>query len=161
MAFTNRIRRTLAHLDRLPVGAERIRSVAIGQYVKFAGTAGVRFETLEEHEVTVSVANRRRVRNHIGQVHAAAMFLLAETASGFCVGMNLPDSALPLVKEIDIKYVKRSRGAITATSRIFDEQIEKLRTTDRGEITLDVTITDETGGQPAICTAVWAWVPRK
>jgi uncharacterized protein (TIGR00369 family) len=160
MAFSNKLRRTLSPLDRLPIVGDRLRDLAIGYTVKYAGYSGVRFETLTEHEVAVRLANRRKVRNHIGQIHAAAMFLLAETASGFCIGMNLPDDALPLVKEMNIKYVKRSRGAITATARITDEQIEIVRSTPKGEVTLDVTLVDETGGEPAICQAVWAWVPN-
>lgn len=161
MAFTNRLRRTLGPLDRLPAGQRLVRSLAIGRTVPFVGHASVRFEKLAEDEVVVSVQNRRKVRNHIGQVHAAAMFLVAETASGFCVAMNVPDDALPLVKEMNVKYVKRSTGRITATARITPDQIEAVRSTPKGEIVLDVELVDESGATPAVCRAVWAWVPRK
>ena len=42
-----------------------------------------------------SIAHRRKVQNHIGGVHATATALLAETATGMVVGMNLPDEKLP------------------------------------------------------------------
>ncbi|MFX6755288.1 DUF4442 domain-containing protein, partial [Acinetobacter baumannii] len=78
----------------------RIRAVSLifGNVVPFVGTSGLRYEELTYNRVVVSVRNRRKVQNHIKSVHAAAMALLAETASGFVVGMNLPDDRIPLIK---------------------------------------------------------------
>ena len=36
-----------------------------------------------------------QVQNHIKGVHACAMALLAESATGAVFGMNVPDSAIP------------------------------------------------------------------
>ena len=38
-----------------------------------------------------------QVQNHIKGVHACAMALLAESATGAVFGMNVPDSAIPYV----------------------------------------------------------------
>jgi len=72
--------------------------------VPFVGTARLQVETLEPERAILSVENKRRVQNHIDGVHAAAMALLAETATGFVVGMNLPDDTLPLLKSMHIDY---------------------------------------------------------
>ena len=66
--------------------------------VKLAGTAGLRVETLTERKVEVFLQNRRRIRNHIGGLHACSMALAAESATGMVVGMNVPDTHLPLSK---------------------------------------------------------------
>ncbi len=42
--------------------------------------------------------NRFRVQNHIKGVHACAMAILAESATGTVFGMNVDDSKLPLLK---------------------------------------------------------------
>lgn len=39
-------------------------------------------------------------------------------------------------------------------------QIELIRTADKGEVTVALTVTDETGAQPIEAAMVWAWVPK-
>ena len=81
--------------------------------VPFLGTAGMRFELAQR---VVSRAQQAQVQNHIKGVHAAAMALLAKLPTGFVVGMNLPDSRLPLLKSMKIDYVKRSSGDMRAVA---------------------------------------------
>jgi len=64
--------------------------------VKLAGTAGLRVEKLTEREVEVVLKNKRRIQNHIGGLHACSMALAAESATGMVVGMNVPDTHIPL-----------------------------------------------------------------
>ena len=73
-------------------------SLVFNNMVKLAGTAGLRVETLTERKVEVFLQNRRRIRNHIGGLHACSMALAAESATGMVVGMNVPDTHLPLSK---------------------------------------------------------------
>jgi hypothetical protein len=87
----NRLASTVARLQPLPSGLRTwVVSLLLGRAVPLVGTAGLRFEQITSDRVVVRVANRRKVQNHIGGVHAAGMVLLAETATGFCVGMNVP-----------------------------------------------------------------------
>ena len=64
--------------------------------VKLAGTAGLSVETLTERKAEVVLPNIRRIQNHIGGLHACSMALAAESATGMVVGMNVPDTHLPL-----------------------------------------------------------------
>lgn len=82
----------------------------------------------------VSIRNRRPVQNHINGVHAAAMALLAETATGFVVGMNLPDDKLPLIKSLKVDYLKRTKGDMRAVATLTPEQVQLVRTTPKGEV---------------------------
>ena len=109
----------------------------------------------------MSVANRRKVRNHIGGVHAAAMVLLAETATGFCVGMNVPDDKVPLIKSMKVDFVRRAVGGLTATARLEASQIDQMHAQDKGEILVPVVLTDESGQQPIHAEMLWAWVPKR
>ena len=97
---------------------------------------------------------------HVGSVHAAAMALLAESSTGFVVGVNLPGDKLPLIKEMNFKYVKRAQGDMHAVAHLTDEQIALMQTQEKGEVTVAVKVTDAQGIEPVLCEMIWAWVPK-
>jgi hypothetical protein len=89
------------------------------------------------------------------------MALLAETATGFVVGMSIPDEKLPLMKSMKIDYTKRAQGGLTAVATLTDEQIRQIQTTEKGDVLVNVKVIDESGVEPIQCEMVWAWVPVK
>lgn len=139
----------------------RSLSLLLGSQVRFAGTARVRIHELGQERAILSLKNRRPVQNHIKGIHAAAMALLAESASGFLVGMNVPDDKLPLIKTMKIDYLKRAQGDLTAIATLEAGQIEQIRQQDKGEVRVAVLVSDENGNQPIACEMVWAWVGKK
>lgn len=162
MTKPNQLARTVARFDRLPAALRPAAlSLVLGRVVPFTGTAGLRFERLTPEQVVVSIKDRRPVRNHIGGLHAAAMALLAETATGFCVGLNVPDDRLPLIKTLKVDYLRRAQGDMRAVATLRPEQVEAIRTLEKGEVTVPVTITDASGAEPIRAEMVWAWVPRQ
>lgn len=146
----------------LPVG---LRSWVItrlfGRFVPFLGTAGLVFEEVSRERMVVSVKNRKKVQNHIKGLHAAAMALLAETATGFVVGMNVPDDKLMLLKSMKVSYYKRAQGNMKAVATLSPQQVQRMQTEDKGDVLVDVVVTDESGESPIVCEMVWAWVPKK
>jgi acyl-coenzyme A thioesterase PaaI-like protein len=114
---------------------------------------------LTPQRVEIAVANQRRVQNHIHGVHAAAMTLLAETATGMVVGMNVRDDCVPLAKELKVAFKKRAQGALHAVATLTDAQCALMQQTDKGELTVAVQVTDESGAQPIECEFIWAWIP--
>ena len=48
------------------------------------------------------------------------MALLAESCTGFIVGINLPGDKLPLIKRMELNYVKRATGDMTAVARLTE-----------------------------------------
>lgn len=129
--------------------------------VKLAGTVKLDILSTDGKQVIFKQKNRRKVQNHIGSVHAATMALLAESASGFIVGINLPADKLPLIKSMNLNYVKRCSGDITAVAKLTDEQIDLMQTTAKGEVNVAVSIIDEAGVEPLVAEMIWAWVPKK
>jgi acyl-coenzyme A thioesterase PaaI-like protein len=158
----NQLSRQLAKFSGLPaVLRPGLTSFLLGNVVPMVGTAKLHFEEVTSERVVVTIRNRRKVQNHIKGVHAAAMALLAETATGFCVGMNLPDDKLPLIKTLHVDYLKRAQGDMKAVAQLSPEQVRMIMTEDKGEVTVPVTITDASGQSPIACQMVWAWVPKK
>ena len=100
------------------------------------------------------------MQNHIGQLHACAMALLAETATGFVTAMNVPDSAIVLIKTLNINFKRPSKGAMTAIATLTAEQQQLMRTTDKGETLVQVSVTDESAEEPIQCEMLWAWVAK-
>ena len=162
MSFDNRLRRALARLDRAPAGLQPwLRSWVVGRTIPFVGTAGLRIDVMEEHQVAVSIANRRRVQNHIGTVHAAAMALIAETATGLVVGMNVHDGAVPVIRSMHVDYLRRAAGDLSATASLDASDIRRLQVDESGDIAVPVQVSDAEGQAPVACEMVWAWRPRR
>ncbi|MFZ3183861.1 MAG: DUF4442 domain-containing protein [Pseudomonas sp.] len=162
MAVANRLNRIVAVLNKLPASWRTpALSWLFGSQVKLAGTAGIRVQEMTRQRATLSIANRRRVQNHIKGVHAAAMALLAESASGFLVAMNLPETKLPLIKTLKVDYRKRAVGGLTAVASLTAEQIAAFEQQDKGEVWVTVTVTDESGSAPIDCAMLWAWITKK
>ena len=158
----NKLGRIVCRLNRYsPALRVPLMSFFFGRVIKFAGTAKVRIDQLEFTQSKLVLKNRKRVQNHIGSVHAAATSLLGESATGFLIGMHVPDDKIPLLKSMHIDYLKRSTGDLTAVATVTDEQIERMRTDDKGNLTVKVVITDEAGIEPVACEFVWAWIPKK
>jgi len=162
MSQPNQMSRLIAGLDGLPDAERQDRqTLLLGKRVPFVGTAGLRIEELTHQRVVLSLQNRRRVQNHLQGVHAAAMALLVETASGFAVGMHLPDDKIPLLKSLRVDYLKRVRGGLRAMVELSPEQIQTITSQEKGQLNIPVAVTDESGRGPIRCELVWAWVPKK
>ena len=158
----NKLGRIATNLGKLPGGLDKAAwSFAIGKLVKFAGTSGVEFMELTTSKVHVRIRNRKRVQNHIGSVHAAAMAVLAETATGIVVGMNVPDDRTPVIKTMKIDYLKRAKGDMEAVATLSAEDMQRIRNTEKGDIVVPVVVTDAEGKQPISCEMTWAWVPKR
>lgn len=161
MPKRNRLALAASLIQRLPKRLhEPLLSRLFGSQVHFAGTARVRIQKMSASEVHMSLANHRRVQNHIRGVHAAAMALLAESASGCLVGMNLPDDKLPLIKALKVDYLRRAQGGLRAVAALAPEQRQAMLDEEKGETLVQVAIMDESGGEPVRCEMLWAWISR-
>ena len=106
----NRLERQLERLAEVPAFARPwFRSIVLRRAVPFTGTAGLDFLQMGRERVEIGLRNEKRVQNHIGGIHASAMNLLAETATGMLVGMNLRDDCVPLAKEMTMVFVSALR----------------------------------------------------
>ena len=158
----NVIASALARIAKLPKGMQNwATNFAFRRAVPFVGTSKVHYEKVSPQEWIAHVPNKRRVQNHLGQVHAGAMMVVAESVAVTMMGMNLPPDRLPLVKSLEAKFVRRSKGKIRAVARLTDEQLHRIKTEPKGEVVIEVDLRDETGEVPAVITVVPAWTSRK
>ncbi|WP_312080797.1 DUF4442 domain-containing protein [Acinetobacter schindleri] len=161
MAKSNRLSKLVKASSRLPQGIRTaLLSKTFGRVVPMVGSARIRYEQVSHDQVMVSMANHKAMQNHIGQVHACAMALLAETATGFVTAMNVPDSAVVLIKSIKIDYKRPTQGAMRAVATLTNEQQQLMQSTNKGETLVQVVITDESGEAPIQCEMLWAWIAK-
>lgn len=162
LAIENNLSRLMRPLAKLPTSMRvSTLSFILGKVVPFVGTSGLRYEEVTPTRVVVSIRNRRPVQNHIKGVHAAAMALLAETATGFVIGVNLSDDKLPLIKSLHVDFKRRTVGDMRAVASLTPEQVTMIHNSPKGELLVPVTVTDESGEEPIQCQMLWAWVSKK
>jgi acyl-coenzyme A thioesterase PaaI-like protein len=162
MSQMNRLARVIAAIGKLPAFLRPFAMTkAFTSQVRFAGTGRVQILELAEGRSVLQMKNVGKVQNHIGTIHASAMGLLAESATGVVLGMTIPDSKVPVLKSQHVDYVKRAKGALRAEATLPPELRARVLNEDKGDFTVPVKVTDETGEEPIKCQFVWAWVPKK
>lgn len=158
----NRVTRAVRTIEKFPAFMQSwVRDFAFGRTVPYVGMTGVHFEKMAANEWIAEVKNRKRARNHIRQVHAGAMVVVAETVAVMMTAMNLPHDRTPLVKRIDAQFVKRSEGTIRAVARLTDEEIRFIRETPKGDLEIEVLVTDDEQKQPVLVRVTSAWIPKE
>lgn len=162
MAKNNRLYKVVQATSKLPKALRTtIWSKTFGRIVPMVGTANIRYLEVSKEKVVVRIENHRNMQNHIKGVHAAAMALLAETATGFVTGLNVPDDRILLIKTLQVDYLKVASGGLTATATLSAEQQQFILDNDKASLEIPISVVDDSGQSPIECKMVWAWLPKK
>ncbi|HZP65272.1 MAG TPA: hotdog fold domain-containing protein [Rudaea sp.] len=109
-----------------------------------------RVARLEPGTCTVRLRDRRRVRNHLGTVHAIALCNAAELAAGLATDATIADSQRWIPKGMSVRYLAKARGAIAVTANVTapadpaaSQELHALVAArdDAGEIVFDADVT--------------------
>ena len=162
MAKDNRLYTLVKTTSKFPKSIRStLWSKAFGRVVPMVGTANIRYLEVDKNHVTVRIENQRNMQNHIKGVHAAAMALLAETATGFLTGLHIPDDRILLIKSLHVDYLKVAQGGLTANATLSADQQKFIADNEKGELLIPVTVIDDSGNEPIQCQMLWAWLPKR
>ena len=151
--------------NRYPDVPPRLRrplvTKAVGEVIPFVETAGCFVEAYTPRRVAVRLDNEERLQNHLGGLHAAALALLAETATGLVVALNVPDDASPILRTMDVSFDEFTRDAVQAEATLTGDEATQIRSRPLGQVEVDVTLTAPDDETTLVSGSLkWAWVPE-
>jgi len=131
--------------------------------IPFANYVGVE----KRDEKLLQLIPHKDVENHIGTVHAAAQFTLAETQSGLYLLSLFPeyaDDVVPLLRSSNIKYKYPATTELTAVATVTEEHKckfeEEFLKRGRAMLMIKIKIKDANGNITMIGDFGW-YVQRK
>lgn len=144
-----RIQALWRRLSPLP-GGRWLFSRLLGVMIPYTATVGATVLHLEPGHVRVRARERRRVRNHLGSVHAIALANLGELATGLALVGALGPGARGILTGIDVRYLKKARGTLQAEARCAVPDV-----TTSMDRSVEAEIRDEAGDVVATVAAHW------
>jgi len=122
----------------------------------------IRHIGVEPGPAGLSLEYEAHVTNHLGTIHAAAQFALAETQSGLYLQTLFPElegRALPVLRDAQIRYRQPATACIVAVASADDEATERFRTQfgkkGRGSLRVDVDVRDINGVLTSQASYTW------
>jgi acyl-coenzyme A thioesterase PaaI-like protein len=149
-----RLRRAWRVLSPKP-GGKWLFSRLVGRMAPYSGSVGALVTELRPGHARVVLRDRRRVRNHLGSIHAIALMNLGELATGLATVASLPASSRSILTGLSMEYLKKARGPITAACDVSIPE-----TGERLEHTVEGALTDASGDVVARVTARWLVGPE-
>lgn len=135
---------------------------AVGDVIPFVDTAGCFIDTYTPQRVAVRLDNEEAVQNHLGGLHAAALALLAETASGLVVALNVPDGSSPLLRTMNVSFDQFAREAVQAEATLTGDEADQIQSRSIGQIEVNVLLTPPDDDTTLVSgTLKWAWMPEE
>lgn len=124
--------------------------------VPYSGSTGATIDELEPGRVRLHLDERRRVRNHLGSVHAVALVNVGELASGLAMLTALPPELRGIVVRLETDFLKKARGLLVVESSVDPPDAVH----DDVERTVESEIRDADGDVVARVRVDWRLSPR-
>jgi acyl-coenzyme A thioesterase PaaI-like protein len=148
------LRRVWSVLRHAP-GGGLVMGRILGNMAPYTGSIRPEVIALEEGYARVRMRDRRAVRNHLRSVHAIALMNLGEVATGVAMMFSLPTGMRGIITHLEMDYLKKARGPITAECRCPPAEAGERREYD---VTADLL--DESGTVVARALARWMVGPE-
>lgn len=129
------------NLDELTAGVHAM--------IPIMGAMGVRVVDARRGHAAAEIPAGPNV-NHFGVMYAGSLFTAGEMLGGI-LGFNTFDleGFVPLVKSLEIKFLKPATGTIRATTSVDEAEIARIegeaRESGKAEFVLRAELTDEAG----------------
>jgi len=119
-------------------------------------------KTNTNSEYLLTLKSNEQLKNHLGTVHASALFALAEATSGeFLLNgfSQIEFDIIPVVRKSEVKYCKPANGPVFSKAELIninkDEFIAELTQKKRAIIQVKVNLFDSENNK--VMMAVFDW----
>jgi len=82
-----------------------------------------------KNDFIFKLEHKKEYQNHLGTIHASALFALAEASSGELLFNQFKDcnlDVIPVVRKVEIKYSKPASGTVFSKVSIIDSNINEI-----------------------------------
>ena len=112
---------------RAPALSKKISIKILGLVSPFNSHLKARLLNWTKESASLEVPLHRGVKNHIGGIHAGAIFTLGETCAGLVIIKNFSFSKYrPIMTDVSVKYSIQARGKITGVTTVKRSSINKV-----------------------------------
>lgn len=109
---------------------------------------------------SLTLEPKEELRNHLGSIHAGALFTLAESQSGLTLIEQFGKANVKaLLRSSNIKYKAEAKSQLTATGYIKAKDIEKFnkQLNKKARALIDVAVEILDTEQKSVLTATFSW----
>ncbi len=139
----------------------------LARSVPFARLLQIRFDAVDGREARTRMAALPQLANHVGSIHAGALFALCESASGAALAGALAELIMRtrfVVRDAHIDYLKPALGEVLARARLAEDGaavLDALRRDGRAAVAVDVSaIIAADGTETLVAQASFCWQLR-
>jgi acyl-coenzyme A thioesterase PaaI-like protein len=143
-------------LSRWPFGAWLFTRAACAKTPYF-GSISPCIVALEANRCEATIEDRRKVRNHIGTVHAIALCNLAELCMGAMAEASIPAGMRWIPKSMSVQYLKKARGRMRG---VATPAIPFAVSATGYELPIQVDVFDP-AGERVFCAEIRLWLSAK
>jgi len=137
----------------------------LSSIVPFAKYTGVVIDEITADGATCHLDQRGDVENHIQTMHAGALFVLGEQASGAAYAGAFLDRMMtvrPVAASADIQYLKIAKGTITAKAWLEGDADALKATLDaEGKVRFPVKVSLKDADDVEVATMTVDWHLKK
>lgn len=148
-----RLIRLWDRLHGLPAGPWLFSRIA-GLAIPYTGSMRALVREVRPGFARVELNERRRVRNHLGSIHAIALANLGEFTIGLAVTAAIPPDVRGIPTRLDIEFTKKARGRVVAECECSVPDVRQPI-----DYAGYARVRDQTGDQIAAITVTWRLSP--
>ncbi len=143
-----------------PALARRLAIKYLDMASPFNGHLKAKLKVWTPKKTLILIEAHRKIKNHLGGVHAGALFTLGETCAGLMLLKSFDLGKYRLIlKTVTVDYSKQARGKCHGTCEISSGELKKLQINLKAAeaflINLETNITSEVGD--LLCVAKTQW----
>jgi acyl-coenzyme A thioesterase PaaI-like protein len=119
-----------------PSLSRKFSMLALGFISPFNSHLKGKLKAWGKNKVKIELACHRGVKNHVGSIHAGALFTLGETCAGLIIIRNFSfKEHRPLMSEVSVVYDKQALEGVTGVCEVTAGVLDKAKATlKKGEI---------------------------